>query len=192
VRQDQTIDRNAAYTDPKHHPIQRTTIMTTTWKTQLTDSLDQAKTVGGSRLTTIRAILQATLPQIWVEITAGAKEIGQISTTVASTTTTTLRAAGKVKTATFRQLIAVQVQKFAEQFKAKATVQMQDLKTQAVDWDVKLEARYGHTYKVARQTIDKIVERYKASQSSYQTTPESATSSPIEVPFQVVEDQAKP
>jgi hypothetical protein len=162
--------------------------MTTTWKTQLTASLDQAKTVSGSRLATIRAILQDTLPQIWVEITALSQEIGQISTTVASRATENLRAEGKVKTATFRQQLTVQAQKFAEQFKAKATVQMQDLKTQAVDWDVKLEARYGHTYKVARQTIDKIVELYKANQSTDQTAPAGSNSSPIEVPFQVIED----
>ncbi|MBE9028691.1 hypothetical protein IQ266_02825 [filamentous cyanobacterium LEGE 11480] len=161
--------------------------MANAWKEQLTDSFEQAKTVGGSRWNKIYSILRETLPQIWAEVTSGAKEMGGIGTEVASVATETLREEGKVKALTLREQLGEQLQKFIEQFKATAAVKTDELKDQAGDWDVKLEARYGNNYKVARQGLDKVVELYKANQAQVAT--EAAGTVPtIEVPYQVVDE----
>ncbi len=182
--QDKTIDSAAGYTHP-HGEQQR--IMATAWKEQLTDSFEQAKTVSGSRWRVIYAILKETWPQIWAEVATGAKEIGGISAEAANVTKDVLREEGKVKAATFREKLDQYVQKLAEQFKAGAAVRTEELKTKAIDWDVKLEARYGDKYKVARQTIDRMIDAYKASQAKVAT--EGGTVSTIEVPYQVIEEK---
>jgi hypothetical protein len=181
--QDRTIDSAAGYT-----LMENTTTMATAWKEQLTDSFEQAKTVGVSRWRVIYAILQETLPRLWTEITAGAKEIGGISSAAANVAKETLREEGKVKAATFQERFNQYVQQLVEQFKATAAERAEPLKEKALDWDIKLEARYGNNYKVARQTINHIVEAYKASQA--QVAAEGGTVPTIEVSYQVVEDKA--
>jgi LAS superfamily LD-carboxypeptidase LdcB len=164
--------------------------MATAWQAQLTEHFEQAKTVSRSRWGTIRHRLQETLPPIWAEITAGAKEIGGIGAAVASVTTENLRTETQVTTANLRQQLGQTSQKLLAQFQATAAVQVENLKVKAADWDVKLEARYGQNYKIARQAIGKIVELYQANQTQTQVATQSSGIPTIEVPFQVVEETA--
>jgi hypothetical protein len=164
--------------------------MAMAWKAQLGESFAQAKAISGERWQTIRAILQETLPSIGRELTAGAKEIGDIGATVASVTTANLRTEGKVKTATLRQQFSQWRATVVTQGKTQAAAQFENLKTQSRDWDVKLEARFGDRYKVARQVIGAIGAFYQATQTA-PTAPaptSSGTTATIEVPFQVVEE----
>jgi hypothetical protein len=144
--------------------------MATTWKAQLTEQLEAAKTLSRSRWQTIRHILQTTLPPLWAEITAAAQELGSIGSTVVSQSS----------------------QSLLTQIKTQAAAQVETLKAKSVDWDVKLEARYGDRYKIARNMIGAIVEFYQSHQvvHSAPTPTGSGTTSTIEVPFQVVEEKA--
>lgn len=162
--------------------------MATAWKEQLTHSFEQAKMIGHDRWHKIYAILKESFPKIWAEVTSGAQEMGGIGTAVANVTKETLREEGKVKAASFREQFGEQLQQFIEQFKATAAVKASGLKDQAGDWDVKLEARYGNNYKAARQSLEKIVELYRANQTQVAT--EGSAMPTIEVPFQVVDEAA--
>jgi nucleotide-binding universal stress UspA family protein len=165
-------------------------IMAMAWKAQLAESFAQAQAISGERWQTIRAILQETLPSIGHELAAGAKEIGGIGATVASVTTENLRTEGKVKTATLRQQWHQWRATLVAQGKIQATAQFANLKTQSRDWDVKLEARFGDRYKVARQVIGAIGAFYQATQTvpTAPTATGTGTTATIEVPFQVVEE----
>ncbi len=153
--------------------------MAMAWQAQLSESFEQAKSIGGERWQTIRAILQETLPSIGRELSAGAKEIGGISATAATVATENLRTEGQRKTATLRQ-----------QFSQWRTGVVAQGKTQVLNWDVKLEARYGDRYKLVRQVIGAIGAFYQATQTAptAPTATGTGTTATIEVPFQVVEE----
>jgi hypothetical protein len=144
--------------------------MATTWKAQLTEQLEAAKTLSRSRWQTIRHILQTTLPPLWAEITAAAQELGSIGTNAISQSS----------------------QSLLTQIKTQAAAQIETLKTKSVDWDVKLEARYGDRYKIPRNAIGSIGEFYQSRQIVHPapTPTNSGTTSTIEVPFQVIEEKA--
>jgi hypothetical protein len=142
--------------------------MATTWKAQLTEQLEAAKTLSRSRWQTIRHILQTTLPPIWAEITAAAQELGSIGATVVSQSS----------------------QSLLTQIKTTAAVQIETLKARSVAWDVKLEARYGDRYKIPRRAIGTIVEFYQSRQIVHPAPTSGGTTSTIEVPYQVVEEKA--
>jgi hypothetical protein len=144
--------------------------MATAWKAQLTEHFEAAKTLSQSRWQTIRHILQTTLPPIWAEITAAAQELGSIGVTVVSESS----------------------QRLLAQITTQAAVQVATLKTKSVDWDIKLEARYGDRYKIPRQAIRLIVQFYQSRQIVHPAPVPtcSGTTSTIEVPFQVIKEKA--
>jgi hypothetical protein len=164
--------------------------MAMAWQAQLSESFEQAKAIGGERWQTIRAILQETLPSIGRELRAGAKEIGGIGATAATVATENLRTEGKLKTATLRQQFSQWRETVVTQGKTQAATQFEVLKTKSLDWDVKLEARYGDRYKMVRQVISAIRAFSKATQTppTAPTATGTGTTSTIEVPFQVVEE----
>jgi hypothetical protein len=157
--------------------------MAMAWQAQLSESFGQAKAISGERWQTIRAILQETLPSIGRELRAGAKELGGISATAATVATENLRTESQLKTATLRQ-------QFSQTYNQWRTTIVAQAKTQALSWDVKLEARYGDRYNMLRQVISTIGAFYQATQT-VPTAPAATgtgTTATIEVPFQVVEE----
>ncbi len=141
--------------------------MATAWKAQLSEHFEAAKTLSRSRWQTIRTILPTTLPPLWAEITAAAQELGSIGSTIASQSS----------------------QSLLTQIKTQATVQIATLKAKSVNWDIKLEARYGDRYKIPRRAIVAIVEFYQSRQIVHPAPTGSGTTSTIEVPFQVIPEK---
>jgi hypothetical protein len=139
--------------------------MATAWQAQLTEHFDAAKTLSRSRWQTIRNILQTTMPPIWAEITAAAKELGGIGAAVLSQSSHSL----------------------ITQFQTKVARQIETLKTKAFNWDVRLEARYGDRYKIARRAIGAIGQFDQSRQIVHPAPVPTAT---IEVPFQVIKEKA--
>jgi hypothetical protein len=148
--------------------------MTNAWKAQLTENLQQAKSLGGSRWQTIRAIWQETWPAIAQELQSGAQEMGQIGRDVAVVAAENVRTEGKTQAVRLRDRVQIWGQG-----------KLADLKAQALVWDVKLEARYGEPYQLIRQAIVKIAERYQANRDPI-VMPKKVVIPTIEVPFEVV------
>jgi hypothetical protein len=151
--------------------------MTNAWKTQLTENLQQAKTLGGSRWQTIRAIWQETWPTIAEELRSGAQEMGQIGRNLAVSAAANVQTEGKI-----------QAGRFWEQAQVWGQGKWADLKAVALTWDVQLEAKYGEPYQLIRQALIKIAERYQAGRQESVTLPKKVVIPTIEVPFQVMDE----
>ena len=164
--------------------------MATAWKEQLNAGFEKAKTAGGLRWSNIYAILQKTLPQIWTEISAGAKELGDIGTEVANVTQDVIREESRVKAATTQERLGLYAQRLIEYLKEAVSLQLKELQFKSLEWDIKLEARYGNYYQITKKAIKTVMAMYKAQEGPVVGKHSSIPA--IEVPYQVVEDKMAP
>jgi hypothetical protein len=166
-------------------------IMANEFKDQLNDGFEKAKSVGTSRFSAIRSILSETLPKLWAEILAGAKELGGIGGELASDAGNTVKhkvqTEGYVKAEILRKEASKWIQNLAEQTKTIWRDRSATFKTQASKIDTDLEARYGDKYQTAKQRVDQFLAFYKSQQAQVAT---GESTGAIEVPYQIVEEKA--
>jgi hypothetical protein len=160
-------------------------------KEQLNDGFEKAKSVSTSRFSAIREILSATLPKLWAEILAGAKELGVIGGEFANGAGNTvkhkIKTDGYVKAEMLRKEATKWIQNLAAQTKTAWHDRSATFQTQANKIDTELESRYGDKYQTAKQRVDQFLAFYRSQQVQVAT---GESTGAIEVPYQIVEEKA--